>query len=166
MFIGLFFAGVVKGGADVKCLIVLAMVFRTYPSFLGFPLIAVPDSGIAAVFQFSLMALFHAALFSLSVGLYYAAVNIRRGDTDLPYMFLGFRMDTCEAKDAHVWPMHKVVDGTVVRTRRAQDPEVLTEIETAGEGRIWVTAMIPFLVPLTVAIIFLTFVGNLFFLVL
>jgi len=164
IFMAMFAAGIVKGGADVKCLIVLAMVFPSYPVFKGLPMIAVPDVLIADVFQFSLMVLFHAALFSLSVGLYYIAVNVRRGDTDMPYMFLGYRMDVADAKGAHVWPMHKVVDGKAVRTRKAQDPGVISEIERTGEERIWVTAMVPFLVPVTIAIIFVAFVGNILFL--
>jgi len=163
IFVGMFFAGILRGGADVKCLIVLAIVFHAYPSFSGFPMIAVPGNGVQLIFQFPLMVLFHAALFSLSVGVFYVVVNIMRGDTEIPYMFTGFRMKTSDAKTAHVWPMQTVVDGKVIRTTRAQDPEVIFELESAGEERIWVTAMIPFLIPITVSIIFVTLIGNLLF---
>jgi len=163
IFVVMFYAGILKGGADVKCLIVLAIIFYAYPSFLGFPIIAAPDEAISAIFQFPLMVLFFAALFSLPAGFYYMGVNIARRDTEFPYMFLGFRMSVSDAKNAHVWPMQNVVDGNIVKTRKAQDPEVLSDLEQAGAEKIWVTAMVPFLIPVTVSILFVAFVGNLLF---
>ena len=41
--------------------------------------------------------------------------------------------------------------------------EILDELEGAGVNRIWVTPKIPFLIPLTISLLFSVFVGNIFF---
>ena len=164
IFLGMFVTGLVRGGADVKCLIVLAMVFQTYPVFSVFPLIGIPDGPVALVFQFSLMVMFHAALFSAAAALYYLARNLRRGERGMPYILLGYRMDIADARNAHVWPMQTVSDGVSVRVRKAQEPSVLDELEGIGEKDVWVTPMVPFLIPIAAAVLFVSLIGNLLFL--
>jgi len=163
LFVGMFMSGLIRGGADTKCLIVLAMVFQTYPAFCGFPLIVLPELEISLIFQFSLMVMFHAALFSVSLLFYNLIRNLSRGERRIPNIFMGYRMSTKEARDAHVWPMQNVVDGKVVNAK-AQDKSAIDDLEKVGESEIWVTPMIPFLIPITAAVVFVALIGNLLFL--
>ena len=163
IFVGMFMSGLIRGGADTKCLIVLAMVFQTYPLFYEFPLIALPGFETTLIFQFSLMVMFHAALFSVSLLFYNLIRNLSRGERRFPQMLIGYRMSTKDAREAHVWPMQTVVDGKVVMAK-AQEKSVIDDLEKAGEGEIWVTPMIPFLIPITVAVLFVALIGNLLFL--
>ena len=163
IFVGMFMSGLVRGGADTKCLIVLAMVFQTYPVFNAFPLIGLPDLETMLIFQFPLMVMFHAALFSVSLLFYNLIRNLSRGERRIPQMLTGYRMSTADARDAHVWPMQSVVNGKAVMAK-AQEKSVIDDLENVGESEIWVTPMIPFLIPITVAVLFVAFVGNLLFL--
>lgn len=163
VYLAMFHLGVVKGGADAKFLIVLTMLFQTYPEWGSFPFIAVPISDISMIFQFSLAVLFHAALFSMLASLYYIVLNIRNGDRRVPSMFIGYRMDIGAVRHSYVWPMEKAVDGAVVITNRAQTTDVLDDLEVLTD-RIWVTPMVPFMIPLTIAVVFVMFIGNMLFL--
>lgn len=164
LFVAMFFAGLIKGGADAKCLITLAMVFQTYPVFSAFPFIDVPGGVISEIFGFPLMVFFHAALFTIVLSVLYLAINLKNGDKAFPAMFLGYKADVQEAKGKHVWPMEKVEDGKAVLTSKGQDETTFDELEKIGAERVWVTPMIPFLIPITIAIIFVAFVGNILFL--
>ncbi|NLL94749.1 MAG: hypothetical protein GX224_03205 [Thermoplasmatales archaeon] len=165
LFVAMYYVGAIKGGADVKCLIVTSMLFVTYPSVGPLPLIAAPSAALAAVFPFALATLFFAALFSLLPVPYVALRNLRRGDSGALRSFTGYYMPIAEAREAHVWPLQNVVDGTVVWTRHPQEGEcVYDALEAAGAERVWVTPKIPFLVPILAAAAFLVVVGNPFFL--
>ena len=164
IFLLMFFTGVIKGGADVKCLIVISMVFFSYPSFSVFPLIASSDPVYEIIFQFSLMTLLFAALFSLSTAFYVMSKNIKNG-TDVKRRYMGFEMSIDEARRSHVWPLQFVSDGNVITTWKAQDPAVLDDLSAAGSEKVLVTPMVPFLVPITAAVIFLVLIGNPYFLI-
>ena len=166
IFLLLFLTGVIKGGADVKCLIVISMIFFSYPSFFAFPLIASSGLFYETVFQFSLMTLLFAALFSLSVAFYVISKNIGNGDPDVKKRYIGFRMSMDEARKSHVWPLQFVSDGNVITTWKPQDPAVLDDLSSAGVEKVLVTPMVPFIVPITAAVIFLVLVGNPYFLIL
>ncbi|MDR0198163.1 MAG: hypothetical protein LBI08_00265 [Methanomassiliicoccaceae archaeon] len=140
IFLALFFGGVIKGGADVKCLISLAIMFPSYPAFGTF----IARSAVSAVFPFPLAVLLHASVISVLAMIPLIARNIMRGDTRMPNMFVGHRMDADRVGSSHVWPMCENAD---------------------GDGKIWVTPKIPFIVPITAAVLFVTFVGNIMFLI-
>ena len=166
IFILMFFTGVIKGGADVKCLIMISIVFTSYPSFLSLPLIASSDPINEIIFQFSLMTLLLAAVLSLFTAFYVMSKNVRNKDKDMKRRYMGFRMSIEEARSSHVWPLQYVSDGEVVTTRKAQDPSVLDDLGSAGVEKVLVTPMVPFLVPITAAVIFLVLIGNPYFLIL
>jgi preflagellin peptidase FlaK len=150
LFLTLFFTGVIKGGADVKCLISVSMIFPVYPVICGLPMIGVPPGIISNIISFPLTVLLYASLFSVFAVIPIAIRNVIRGDTELPNMFLGYRMDAADAEKAHVWPM----DG--VGTHRSSDD--------SGE-MIWVTPKVPFIVPITAAVLFAAVAGNVLFLI-
>ena len=166
VFLLMFITGIVKGGADVKCLIVLSMVFTSYPSLSGFPLIASPGPMYEMIFQFSIMVLFFAALLSMLTMFYVLSVNIRNGDRQVKKRYMGFMMSIEKARSSYVWPLQFVSDAGIVTTWKAQDPEVLNDLDAAGAENVLVTPMVPFMVPMTIAILFLTLIGNPYFLIL
>jgi len=147
IFVVMFFTGAIKGGADAKCLISLAILFPMYPAMFGYPLIGVPGYPITLIMPFPMAVLLHASLFSISAMAFVIIRNIIRGDTKMPNMLIGYRMDGQEAEHSHVWPMK---DGGT---------------SSDADGMIWVTPKIPFIVPITAAVIFVAFVGNLIFLI-
>ncbi|MCL2607008.1 MAG: hypothetical protein FWD92_00390 [Methanomassiliicoccaceae archaeon] len=140
MFAAMFHTGVIKGGADVKCLISAAIVFPVYPEMFVYPIIDTP-SVMSLLMPFPVAMLFLASLFSVSAMVFVFVRNIIRGDTEFPNMFLGYTMDSGDTCNAHVWIMDSAHD-------------------TDLNERIWVTPKIPFIVPLTAALLFIVLAGN------
>jgi len=143
LFALLYFTGVVKGGADAKCLMVIAMLFPVYPELLSFPMIPIPSTILADAMPFAIAVLFHAAVFSVLAMIPIIVRNVIRRDTKMPNMFSGYRIHSEKATKAHVWVMNRSEE---------------------KDGKIWVTPKIPFIVPITAAALFVAFVGNVFFL--
>ncbi|MCL2142800.1 MAG: hypothetical protein FWH44_00865 [Methanomassiliicoccaceae archaeon] len=150
IFLAMFFSGVIKGGADAKCLISLAVIFPAYPLMFGYPMISVPSSLVSVILSFPIAVMFLASVLSVLAMLPMILRNITRGDTKIPNMFLGHRMDAVRAEKAHVWPMNAA--------------ETSAGTAADADGKIWVTPKIPFIVPITAAALFVTFIGNLLFL--
>ena len=147
IFIVMFFTGTIKGGADVKCLISLAILFPMYPLMFGYPLIGIPGFPVTVVMSFPLAVLLHASLFSIFAMIPIIIRNLIRKDTRMPNMLFGYKMNRCDVKDSHVWPMKIAAE------------------EYPDDERIWVTPKIPFMIPITAAFIFVAFAGNLIFLI-
>ncbi len=165
IFAGMYFFGLLHGGADAKCLIVISMLFPAYPLIPPFPLIEVPDSIVSEVFTFAVSTLFLGSVITALSSVYFVITNYKKGDKGR-CMMTGYTMDVYDARSANVWPMHDVVDGKLVRCHMPDDPtEIYDRLEYAGESRIWVTPMIPFIVPLAVASAFIALIGNPLFLI-
>jgi preflagellin peptidase FlaK len=145
IFVIMFFTGAIKGGADVKCLISLAIAFPMYPIMFGYPLIGVPGYPITMLMSFPLAVLLCASLFSISAMIPIIIRNLIRKDTRMPNMLFGYTMNGCDVKDSHVW--------------------VMKNCEDTNDERIWVTPKIPFIIPITAAFVFVALVGNLIFLI-
>ncbi|MCL2712079.1 MAG: hypothetical protein FWD37_02225 [Methanomassiliicoccaceae archaeon] len=141
IFLLFFYTGTIKGGADVKCLISLSILFPVYPVMFCCPFIELPSSVITSVISFPLAVLFHAALFSVIAMIPVMIRNIIRGDTRFPNMLSGYMMNKKDVSKAHVWVMSS---------------------EEFNE-RVWVTPKIPFIVPITAAVLFVAFIGNIIF---
>lgn len=143
------------GGADAKALMVLAFL-APWPN---------PDA--PASIQPALDALANGSLLMLGVPLASLLLNLLRGDLALPAMLLGWRQPLARARAAHVWPLQRVRgDGTVgwVFWRRASLDSLDAEydaLEAAGVRKVWVTAKVPFLVPLALGLAVAWFRGNL-----
>jgi len=76
-------------------------------------------------------------------------------------------MDLPDARNKFVWPMEYVKDGAVkisafVKSDDSTE-EQINQLEASGKTRIWVTPKIPFLIPITVSLLFSTIVGNIIF---
>ena len=146
IFVVMFFTGAIKGGADVKCLISIAILFPHYPEMLGCPLIGIPGYPITLVMSFPMAVLLFASLFSVSAMLSVIIRNLIRGDTKMPNMLIGYKMNRSDTEHSHIWPMKG-------------------ETGSDADDRIWVTPKIPFIIPITAAAVFVAFIGNPIFLI-
>ena len=156
----LYYTGIVKGGADAKSIIAIAAVFPIYPEMFGLPLIPVPDGAMPQVFVPAFAVLTMALVISLFYGMYNIVCNLIRGDTAWPQMFLGTRMTLEKAKGSKVWPMAEICDGEVVDIGTANEDEgIWNELGKYDVQEIWVTAMIPFLIPIAIAYLIMVVVG-------
>lgn len=168
IFVVMYYLDLIKGGADAKALIALSIMFPLYPVMGPFPLIAMPSGLSQLVIPFPIVVLFTAALLSLAVPVALFFLNLARGDRKFPAMFLGHQMPLAEAKKKFVWPMERVEEGARKFTmfpKGAEDTAAQLEaLEAAGADRIWVTPQVPFLIPITAALLFSAVVGNVFFL--
>ncbi len=165
IYLLMYIGGILRGGADAKCVIVLTIAFPFYPEFWHFPIIAVSKGIISEVFVLSLTVLFYALLFSLSVVIYFVYRNFKNGNTGRR-IFSGYMMDIHEAERSHVWPMDDVGENGLYGISIPEcSKDIYERLREHGEKRIWVTPMIPFIVPLFVAFLFTGLLGNVLFLI-
>ena len=162
LFYALFCFGILRGGADAKCMMVMAMMFQTYPEILGMPLIPLPSYNIQIIFSFPIAILFHAALFSFA-WLFWTVIRkiYRRDDPVEMYTLSWYRMSIEEARRSHVWPKQDVANGMVVNVRGIPADGALDRLEAVGAKDVWVTPIIPFMVPILFALVFVLTVGSL-----
>lgn len=142
------------GGADAKALMVLAF------------LVPWPSPRTGAAIQPALDALANGCVLMLAVPVFCFLLNLLRADLALPAMLLGWRVPLGKARAAHVWPLQRVRDGRV-RWRLWQKASLdsldaeYDALEAAGVERVWVTAKVPFLVPLAAGLALAWRWGNL-----
>lgn len=171
VIIVLYSLDLIKGGADAKALIALSIMFPTYPIIDGFPLIAVPSELAEAFFPFPLVILFNAALLVMVLPLAFMVRNLIKGEARIPLMFFGYRMDVSEARERFVWPLEVVNDGAlkVVLFPKSGEDEwekrQYDKLDEIGVTRVWVTPKVPFLIPMTMSLLFSALIGNLVFLI-
>lgn len=157
----LYYVGLVKGGADVKAIISIAVVFPTYPVFTHLPLVVIPDNIIPHIF----VPAFSVFVLALLITVMYAIVNVVRnlvrGDTRSPHMFIGRLMDIDDAEGAFVWPIEAVRDGEVVLVPSGNEDDGAYEaLRDYGIDRVWVTAMVPFIIPICAAFVLVMVLGS------
>jgi len=163
LFYALYLFGIIKGGADVKCLVALSFMFPVCPTFFGFPSISVPPS-LEYAMPFSVAVLFHAALFSFA-WLFWIVLRkvLRKNDPVKLVTLTCYTMSIDEARKSHVWSKQDVKDGMVVNVNYIPDDGVYDRLEAAGARTVWVAPIIPFIIPITIATAFVLFVGNILF---
>ena len=159
---------IIKGGADAKALMAIALLVPQYPLLGPFPLIHVTVDATQYIIPFAILVLFNAALLTLVVPVIMLVYNLYKRDVKVPAMFFGYTMETSEARKRFVWPMEYVKDGVLKISAFVKSDEETTEaqidqLEAAGKTRIWVTPKIPFLIPITASLLFSTIVGNIIF---
>ena len=157
----LYMLGIVNGGADAKAIIAISMVFPEYPTLFDLPLIPVPDAISARLFTPAFTIFFLALVLSLLCPVVCVIRNIMWGRFIVPQMFMGTVMDIERAKRSFVWPLEHVSDGEVVLGSSAVTADgVLDELESMGRKEIWVTPMIPFVVPIAAAFLITMVLGS------
>ncbi len=165
IYLLMYTGGILRGGADAKCVIVLTIAFPFYPEFWHFPIITVSNGIISEVFVLSLTVLFYALLFSLSAVVYFIYRNVKDGNKG-KRIFSGYMMDIDQAEKSYVWPMDDVGENGLYGISIPEcSYDVYERLKENGEKRIWVTPMIPFIFPLFVAFLFTCIAGNVLFLI-
>jgi preflagellin peptidase FlaK len=158
---------IVRGGADAKALLALTILFPFYPDFESIPLISVPDDSSTLLFPFSFIVLVMAAIIVALLPAGFLARNMLKREVALPYAALGYMMDSDKARGRHVWLMERMEGGQHVfhtRPKRKEDlHKELGLLEEAGHKRVWVTPKIPFIPMILAGVLFVTIVGNIFF---
>lgn len=143
------------GGADAKALMVTAFL-APWPS---------PAAKLAIAP--SLDALADGSLVMLAVPVATLLYNAAFGRFKLPAVLLGRPVSIAKARAAHVWPLQVADAEGRVRWRfwqRAGLESLDSEydaLEAAGLDRVWVTAKVPFLVPLALGMALAWWPGNL-----
>lgn len=158
-----FQSGLLKGGADAKALMALAVLVPFYPNWYGFPLVQVNSQIITVLFPFALVILMNSAILMIFVPLVYLSINVRRGSLKMPQCFLGYKVNL-DNFPKHVWLMEKAENGevrTVLFPRRGGDMEKEVEaLKGIGREEAWVTPQLPFMVPMFLGLIASFFIGN------
>ncbi len=164
----LYMTDIIRGGADAKALISLAILFPRYPALDGFPWLDGTSGSGQLFFPFSFVILINAAIMTALMALVFLAKNLAKGDLRFPQAFLGYRLETSKLKGRHVWLMERIEDGshkTYSRPRSDEDLErEVALLNSAGLTKVWITPKIPFIVPMLLSLVFSTVVGNLLFL--
>ena len=87
---------------------------------------------------------------------------------DVPYCFLGYKIDLYKAKERFVWPLEKIEDGKIkisYLSMNKNNDDIYKKFEEEGISNIWVTPKIPFMIPLLIGFILSFFVGDILFLI-
>ncbi|MBU0623458.1 MAG: hypothetical protein KJ672_01285 [Candidatus Thermoplasmatota archaeon] len=155
---------IVRGGADAKALISLSILFPFYPVFGTLPFLHGEISAAETLLPFSFSVLVNAAIIVALTPLVFLARNLSRREFVFPLGLLGYKLDTTEIANKHVWLMESVTDGKLVthaRPRRQENQKADIELlASSGHKRVWVTPKIPFIVPMFVSLILTAVVGN------
>ena len=149
----LYRTGLLRGGADAKCLMSMAIAFPVQPSVGCIPLIWPQDPVFPGI---SIQVLAIALAMTLPVGLVMFIENLVRGYRG-PGMWQTRRMTVESARDAFVWPVDSSGKRAVVLYDKKR---ALDEAESSGLGTIRVTPMIPFILPLAVAFAMVAVLGD------
>lgn len=157
---------VIKGGADAKAVICLAILFPWYPEIAdSLPLISPSLEAVVTFFPFALSVLFIAALTSLFIPLYFLFKNISAGRKISARSLAGFQLPISEVEKRFVWLIEGVEDGKLRFSARKPRPSEnlkadLAALQALGLKEVWVTFKIPFIIPMAIAIVFVAVVGN------
>lgn len=146
---GLWWLGLIAGGADAKALMALALLVPFPIRFTeGVPLLASPMPGSFAVLANSLVAF-------LVIPLALLLWNAAHGNLRFPHLLLGVKREARDVRRGHSWPM-EVVDAEGRRSTRlfasrmaeGEVDEAFERVQALGAERVWVTPKIPFMLPL------------------
>ncbi len=160
----LYMLDIVRGGADAKALIALSIMFPFYPHIGSLPIIAADNSFTEILFPFAFVVLVNSAIIVAFTPIAFAARNLAAGEFTLPYALVGYKLNADDIKTRQVWLMERVEGGAHrMYTRPRRDEQLSEEVDrlvSAGHHRIWVTPKVPFIIPMTIALVFTAVVGN------
>lgn len=157
---GLWWIGLIAGGADAKALMAMGFLVP-FPVSLADNLPLFPGPVPAA---FSVLG--NSLLLFLVIPVALLLWNVLHGHVRLPHAVLGVTRPARSVGMGHDWPMETVdADGKrssrffASRMEQSEIDEQLERIRALGDQRIWVTPKIPFMVPMLGGFI-LTFVTG------
>ena len=152
--------GIVRGGADAKCLMALSIAIPSLPEYLMAPNEHVPDI-LMKVFSPSVSVLFMSSVLSVAGVMVYCL--IRNRGSFFPGSTHGYMMPVGDVRGSFVWPSEDICDGVRTRCQIPDDDdvsEICDRFEEAGEEEIYVTPMVPFILPMAVSLILVLLVGD------
>lgn len=152
--------GLIRGGADVKALMCIAIAFPTYITSYGLPLLWDTAPPISFLFNPIIITLFIALIVSMLYSIYTIILNIKNGDWHRS-MFSAYWMPIEDARKSFVWPVIDANGNKIFRTESYDESDkIYNRLENAGYNRVLVTPMIPFMLPITIGFIFTIVLGN------
>jgi preflagellin peptidase FlaK len=168
IFVLMYIFDIVKGGADAKALMALAVLFPTVPAIGELPLVSPQDPIANTLFPFALAVLTDAAFLVVFLPVLFLLRNLAARDVKFPHMLLGYRIDTRLERPGFVWLMERMEDGKHrFSTRPKGDEDIVQELRKLrehGVPRAWVTPKIPFILPILAGLVLAAVGGNILFL--
>lgn len=156
VFHGAYEFGIVRGGADAKCLMALAIAVPQYPEPL-FSIFPEAPGMVESIIIPSVSVLFLASVMSVLGCILYCTVRSRGGS------IRGYMMPAADVPDSFVWPAERLVNGDRERCGIPDDGDVeriCREYQDAGIDEMFVTPMMPFIVPIAAALAMTALFGN------
>ena len=163
IFRGLYIIKIIRGRADVRALMTVAILQPLYPEFLNFPIFKPQMIEIwELTFPFAFLTLLYAAIASLIFILLLFLQNLIRGDTGFPEMFIGYRMPLEDVDKKHVWLMERVENGEHVLYVHPKEHtrEDIRALKSIGREKVWVQPKIPFIIFITIGLLAAYLLGN------
>ena len=153
-------AGILRGGADAKCLIALSVSIPAYYDVWHIP-VSAPGDIFSVLFApvFSVLLIGAAVAAVWCIVWYFIPAEGKRRE--------GLRcfMEISAAEKAFVWPAEDIQDGGKTYTGTCSDEdmsEVYGRLRATGEKEVRVTYMIPFVAPLAAAAAATVLFGSFF----
>ena len=164
---GLYEFGILRGGADAKAVMALALLFPgIYPTLDAFPILRPPpvaEPVLAATFPFAFIVLVNSAILFLVVPLVLLVRNAAKGDAKLPRALFGFRVPI-NAVPKYAWLLDRIEDGKptfVLMPRRKEDrEEQMRLLREHGYTQVWVTPQLPFVTAMLAGYALAVVAGN------
>ncbi|MCW7080371.1 MAG: prepilin peptidase [Candidatus Methanospirare jalkutatii] len=163
------------GGADIKAIFAIALLFPRYPKFACFPLAGIPPLEI-----FVLSVVTNALILGISAPLTLFVANALRGNFS-PLMFLGIKVPADSLRNRKFFRlMHAPPAPLAPDAQRAKckyvwgglepSEEYLRQIEDAAKRgivkEVWITPELPFVVFLTAGFFTASLLGDFIFMLL
>jgi len=163
LFRGLHGIKILRGRADARALMSIAILQPLYPSFFGLPIFTPPYLNIIELtFPFAFLVLLYSAIASVIFIISLSIKNAARGDFGFPEMFIGYRIPIDEVDKKHVWLMERVEEGEHVLYVHpdSHTKEDIEKLKKIGRERVWVQPKIPFIIFITIGLIAAYLLGN------
>ncbi len=155
----LFRTGIIFGGADAKAIMALSLLVPFWPSLQNFPL-------WQSIMPFPWVIFSNSVLLFLLIPPSLFISNIVKRNLEFPYCLLGYKTNIKKAKEKHVWPLERIINGKrkfVYMPIDEDSKKQIRELEKAGKIEIWVTPKIPFMIPLLISFILSFILGDILF---
>lgn len=154
--------GIVRGGADAKCLMCMGFVLPSYPVPVLGSSANIPDI-VALVIGPSFSVMFMASLISVAgCGIYCILKNIG-SNADLRSCFYTYSVPLATVENHHVWSAEKpsCSSGTSRKGIDISDiSQIAEQLRMEGRKTMKVTPMVPFIIPLTAGFVCLVLFGS------